>query len=129
MQSNRWFRSANGRVFFTFGKYRDQFLDDVLATKDGRWYIERVVMKFEDLPKHLHDYLKAALLYEHQGGGEVATPAEPVISPLLRSTVEVAKLKAAVKTKLEAKAKAEKEAEERKQVEKLAKKRQDDAAW
>jgi hypothetical protein len=129
MRSNRWFRTGNdNKVYFTFGKYRDQLLDEILSTKDGRWYIENVVMRFEDLPKHLHDYLEAALLYEHQGEGE-AERAEPTISPTLRSQVEVAKLKAKLKTKLEEKTKAQKEAEERERVEKLQKKRQKDATW
>lgn len=126
---NRWLFEDNDKTWFKFGKYNGEALEDVVSTKDGRWYIEHVMFKFDDLLPDVRAFLEKALEIEGDPldlpHNHVSTPGKVTGHPVARNAGSLEELKARAKLKAERQKQQQKQEESKQALEK----RKDEAEW
>lgn len=123
---NRWLyadEKGNGfvKTTFKFGKYNGDALEDIIGTRDGRWYVENVMLEFDDMPPDMRAFLEKAL----ETGEDPLNLAGTASPPTTPARNRLDELKAKSKAKVAARAAQKKQKAE---VEVLEK-RKDEADW
>lgn len=120
---NRWFEAVGGKTILKFGKHKGDFLEDLVSTEQGRWYLNMMLREFEDLPSDIRTFIQTAL-----DEGEDPISAEQAKEAESSPSLMVQKM-SSLKAKAKAKLKQGTAEKEHKKTAEVFQKRKEEAEW